>query len=334
MAKRKKVRRRRLLSLLIFLIIFIGVIIGGLKLYTDYLNKENQKQANILKEKKQKQLAEYNACLVEPFNENNKSSELTSKENAIISYIRQNNYNVSFVYEDVNTGYSFKYREDEVYYGCSLIKLVDTLYLLDKINSGELSFDTKIPYESSYYIPENPCMAKYPAGSPVSIGNVIECALTVSDNIAHRIMINYIGFNALQQYGRSLGAKNILNGGDSYGMQSANDMNIYLKKLNEDIKNYPNTGNVIKGYMNNTYWSHLRYEGAPELIHKYGYYGSYYHDVGIVYDDTPYYMSILTLHGETNFASVTNNVHKKINELHKLYQEETMNNCKNKVYGK
>lgn len=334
MAKRKKVKRRRLLSLLIFLIIFLGIVFGGLKIYQDHLDKEEQEQKRLLEEKKQKQLAEYNACLNEPFNDNNKSSELISKENAIISYIRQNNYSLSFVYEDMNTGYGFKYRENEAYYGCSLIKLVDTLYLLDKINSGELSFETKIPYEKSYYMPDNPCMAKYPAGSPVAIGNVIECALTVSDNIAHRIMINYIGFNALQQYGRSLGAKNILNGGDSYGMQSANDMNIYLKKLNEDIKKYPNTGNVIKKYMDNTYWSHLRYEESPELIHKYGYYGSNYHDVGIVYDDAPYYISILTLHGETNFASVTNNVHKKINELHRLYQEETKNNCKNRVYGK
>lgn len=330
--KHRRRRRLRILPILLFLLILGGGIYGIYRIY-DYNYTQKVKEENRKKEEERKRkLAEYNTCLITPYKEISKSVEVEKKENAILSYIRQNNLSVSVYYRDINTGYEFKYNEDKAYYGCSLIKLVDTLYMLDKINSGEITFDTKIPYLKTYYMKDNPCMEKYPAGEDIEVSKVLECALTVSDNIAHRIMINYIGFNALQSYGRKLGAKNILNGGDSYGMQSASDMNIYLTKLYQDFKEYPESGKVIKEWMNNSYWNHLSFDNT-EMIHKYGYYGDNYHDVGIYFLEHPYQISILTLHGNSNFKEVTNTLSKKISELHSIYDKEVTNNCHKKVYG-
>ena len=53
-------------------------------------------------------------------------------------------------------------------------------------------------------------------------------------------------------------------------------------------------------------------------MHKYGYYGSYYHDVGIVYADDPYIVVILTKHGNGNFKSIVQDLSKKIYGLNKI----------------
>ena len=331
MAKRRR-RHLKLFPLIIILLILGGGLYGAYYLY-DYEHDKKIAAENRRKEEEKRQKQEaYNKCITAKYYSAYKPSSVEEKEQAILAYIRQNNLSVSIYYQDVNTGYTFTYNEDKVYYGCSLIKLVDTLYILDKINSGEMTFDTKVPYNKNYYIKDNPCMEKYPPGEDIEISKVIECALTVSDNIAHRIMINYIGFNALQSYGRSLGAKNILTGGDSYGMQSAKDMNIYLNKLYQDLVEYPTSGNIIKGWMNNTYWNHLAFDNTT-MIHKYGYYGDYYHDVGIFFTEHPYFISILTLHGNGSYINTTNTLSKKINELHTLYDKEVATSCHNKVYG-
>ena len=54
-------------------------------------------------------------------------------------------------------------------------------------------------------------------------------------------------------------------------------------------------------------------------MHKYGYYGQYYHDVGIVLDDEPYIVVILTNHGSDNKKEIINNLS---NLMYKYYKKE------------
>ncbi len=333
MAKKRRVKKRVLIPFFIFIVCFL------ISMYyvNDFITKRNeQKEKEALrlkKEEEKKNLALYNDCLHKPFNENNKSEALIAKENAILASLRQNGYEVSFVYENIYSGYQFSYNKDKRYYGASLIKLVDALYLMNKAGTGDISLEDKIIYNSKFKSIASECMNKYTPGSEVSLNNILECALTVSDNAAHQLLINYIGYNNLKNYGKSLGARYILEGGDNFGNQSANDMIIYLKKLNEYITLYPDMGNSIKKYLDNNYYNYLRLSDEV-MIHKYGYYDIYYHDVGIVYDNIPYYISVMTLHGNDNYVTVTKNISKKINELNKLYSDELQKSCHNLVYKK
>ena len=52
-----------------------------------------------------------------------------------------------------------------------------------------------------------------------------------------------------------------------------------------------------------------------EVMHKYGYQGCYYHDVGIVLDEEPYIIVILTEHGkdsDTKRKEIINRISKII----------------------
>lgn len=276
----------------------------------------------------------YESCLLKSFSQDELDDTLNNKIFEVSEYIR-NNYYASVVYEDVLTGFSFKYNEDVVYYGASLIKIVEAEYLLDKAINGEIDINDTIKYTSNYIASYSEGMSKRMVGEEVSIKDLISYALIYSDNTAHLMLSDYIGRNNLREYGRKLGAKNILIGGDTYGNQSASDTNIYLHHAYEIINSNNEYGQLLKKYMMNTFYNslYLTSEEENNVAHKYGWYSTYYHDIGIVYESNPYYISILTNHGKGDYAVVVRDIHKKINELHHLFYEERKKRCNLEIYG-
>lgn len=87
--------------------------------------------------------------------------------------------------------------------------------------------------------------------------------------------------------------------------------------------------------MLNTYYNSLYLTSTEEnnVAHKYGWYSYYYHDVGIVYEEYPYFISILTLMGNEDYASAVRDIHTKVNNLHHMFYENRKNICQIEVYG-
>ena len=215
----------------------------------------------------------------------NKDEYLDSLE----KYIKEKDYNVSIGYVNLETGYTYLYRNNVVYYGASLVKTVDALYVYEKMNFDE---NTRLK---------------------------VEKAISVSDNAAHRQLVDLIGIENLRQYGRSMGASNFLtrSNSDYFGNTTVNDQIAVWKYLYNFI-NTNSKGNELKQYFINSYCNNLLFDGIPTTMHKYGYYGDYFHNVGIVYSDSPYLVVILTKHGNNNYKSVIKDLSQKIYDLNKI----------------
>lgn len=214
--------------------------------------------------------------IVKPKKENIKKENSFSENNnhdEISNYILSNNYNVSIGYYNLITGKTYFYNENKVYYGASLIKTLDAIYLYDK---NLVTFDLK-----SY----------------------IKAAIEKSDNDAHYYLINYIGKDNLKNYGISLGAKYTLYGNDSYGVTNVLDQMVYMKKLFALSEN----NEELKDLFINSYGNYIHIDGITNM-HKYGYYDKYYHDVGIFFDNEPYILIILTEHGYNDTKTIINNI--------------------------
>lgn len=204
------------------------------------------------------------------------------KNDPVIKYVKENNYNVSIGYYNLVTGENYLYQENKIYYGASLIKTLDAIYLYDK----KLVNDSIKPY--------------------------INKAISVSDNDAHHYLVNYIGKSNLKNYGIELGAYNTLSGNDYYGNTTVNDQIVYLEKLYSITKE----NEELKSYFINDYGNYLKIN-HNDVMHKYGYYGKYYHDVGIVLDNEPYIIVILTNHGNDNKKEIINNLSNLMYKYHK-----------------
>ena len=147
----------------------------------------------------------------------------------------------------------------------------------------------------------------------------VEKAISVSDNAAHNKLVNQIGITNLRAYGRSLGASNFLtrSNSDYFGNTTVYDQIAIWKHLYKFVNTNPK-GPELKKYFINDYFSFMQFDGIPTTMHKYGWYGAYYHDVGIVYSDQPYLVVILTKHGSGNFRGITKDLSQKIYELNKI----------------
>lgn len=204
-------------------------------------------------------------------------------------YISNKNYNVSIGYVNLNSGYTYLYRNNVIYYGASLAKTVDALYVYEKMDFDEA---TRLK---------------------------VKKAISVSDNTAHSQLVKQIGIENLRKYGRGLGASNFLtrSNSDYYGNTTVNDQIAIWKYLYKFV-NTNSKGKELRQYFINSFYNHLLFDGIPTTMHKYGYYGSYYHDVGIVYADNPYLVVILTKHGNNNYQGVVKDLSKKIYGLNMI----------------
>ena len=177
-------------------------------------------------------------------------------------------------------------------------------------------------------------MQNYKIGDKVSLRKLVEYAITVSDNTAHDMLVDYIGKSTLKEFGNSLGATTTLVGTDDFGAINNRDSMIYLETLTDLINNTGELGEELKTYFVNSDQNYLNFpnEGIS-AVQKYGEYNSYYHANGIVYAENPYLVSILTLHGYDDFEKVIRNINTEIYNLQKEFYKNRQNVCYNKVYG-
>ena len=340
MAKRKKKKLRLKVKNLVILILLVYSLFFGCKKLYKVIPKEVKEKINNTfdkekEEEEKRKLKEYNECLTAKFDESDIDEELQNKENEVTNYIK-NNYRASIIYEDITTGYTYKYNEEQTFYGASLIKIVEALYLFDKAKAGEIDiYNTKLKYESKYVHDFSTGMKKKTVGEEVPIEELIKYAVTYSDNSAHFMLSDYIGVENLREYAKSLGATKIsVIKADTFGMQNAVDTNIYLHHAYELINSDSEYGKLLKSYMLNDDTNALNInEDEITIGHKYGQYDSVYHDIGISFEEKPYYISVLTSHGRGKYIEIVNNISKKINELHNTFHEQRKNKCYTQIYG-
>lgn len=202
--------------------------------------------------------------------------------NPMIKYIENNNYDISFGYYNLITGESYLYNEDKVYFAASLIKIVEALYLYE----NDLVTDKIKPY--------------------------VKKTITVSNNDAHHYLQRVIGQDNLKKYGENLGAKHVLAGGSCCGKTTVNEQLIFLKKLYEITKV---DNEELKSWFINDYVNNIKFSDDIKVMHKYGLYDNVYHNVGIVLDEEPYIVIILT--GIPNgYSSIVNKLSRIIYDYH------------------
>lgn len=256
-------KKKKILILVIFSLIFLS----GFVLQGDF---NQSKKLSLVEENKYFQNQESNSC---------RQEDIDSTK--IEKYINEKGYKVSIGYYDITSGNSFYYQENKLYYGASLIKTLDALYLYDK----NLVTEEIDPY--------------------------IQKAISVSDNASHEYLVKYIGRENLKDYGLSLGATNTLKINGNFGNTTVCDQMIYIKKLYSIIQ----TNDKLKSYFINNYGNYMKIDGVTNL-HKYGYFNNYFHDAGIFLSEKPYILIILTEHGNGDYKGVIKDISNLIYKYH------------------
>ena len=318
-----------LITSIILLIIIIFVIVLGLLKYK--VSKQNAEiEKGILELEKQNELSlEYQDC-IKSKQDFSDSEEIIAYKNGLDDYLKQ--YQTSILYENLDLGYSYSYNTSKVYYAASTIKTLDALYLYTKSYNEGLDLDQTITYTSKYLISDSDGVKKHKVGDQISLRELISYAIRYSDNAAHAMLIDYIGLNNLKEFGLSLGAKYTLYGSDTFGSITVLDAEAYLKYLDSFINTANELGQELKENFIYSKHNDLKLVGIDAAT-KYGYYGAYFHNIGIVYDESRYILAVLTTEASGNFDNKIKDINSKIYYLHRLYYTNHLDNCYKKVYG-
>ena len=306
------------------------IIIGGFIFAVTYFSngKENitTKMLDGVSEfftHKNEKLKEYNNCVSKEYTDEDLTDTLSAKISETNDFMKR--YAVSVGYEDTTTKFSYKYNENRKYYAASTIKMLDALYIYKKAADGEIDLDEKMTYTSKHLRGASLKMSSKKYGDKVKLRDLVSYAVIYSDNIAHAMLLDYIGKSTLREYGKSLGATYTLNT-DDFGEITVDDAFAYIKALNEYLNTDTEDAKELKGYFVNSQQNYLNFPDENiEAVQKYGEYPGYYHENGIVYVSSPYLVSILTNYG--NNEKIIRTINSKIRELHNTFNEERSKKC-------
>lgn len=333
--KHKKDRKFNPLIVLCFIVGLILVILLIVNVISSVdkdkvINKPNsQKEVEVVDNRP----ALLEECLKRPISDIDKTDEIKFAETELTNYI-SNNYKASVYYEDLSLGFSYSYNVDEIYYAASTIKTLGALYIYTKAASGELDLDETVKYTSNFVLGSSKKMKTHKLGDKISLRTLVEYSITVSDNSAHQMLVSYIGRNNLKEFGKSLGAQYTLYGSDNFGSITVTDAIIYMKALNDFINNNGDLGKELQSYFISADQNGLALNDLGiKAAHKYGEYSPYYHDIGIVYDDKPYVVAILTAEKKGDYQGKIKEINKHIYDLHELYYSTRDQMCHIEVYG-
>ncbi len=265
----------------------------------------------------------YDACVQTPQYNN---SHIALKVGNLNKYFSNTYPNSSIIYYDINTGYKYSYNKDKVYFGASLIKTLSAIYIYEKALINESILDKKLIYLENYLKHSSIMMGRLEFGDQVAIRDLVNYSISVSDNTAYQMLLEYIGFNNLKSYGHSIGNKYTLEGNDQInGKISPEDAFNYMKRLYYYINNNDKLGQELRGYFKNNYALYLENKKVP-ILNKSGDWKEAHHDIAIVEDNNPFIIIVLTNHGQGEKVSIKD-ISTKIYSFHDFYTNKHEQLC-------
>ena len=334
-------RKKMSFCFVLLLLLCLGVIVGS-AFYLKTNKKDYKASEEVVLEKallvedtkvKEEELQNlYDSCLTKPVSENEKTADILTLEEEVTNYLKK--YRASVGYKDLDIGFSFFYNEDQIYYAASTTKILSVLYLYSEASKGNIDLDTTVKYLSRDRWSASPIMSKMKIGSLFSLRDLCKYTSTVSDNTAYQMLVRYIGKNKIRSFGKEMGAKYTLSGGDNFGNINITDALIYMNAINDFINNNGELGQELKTYMVSSDQNGLSLdEYGVQAAHKYGEYSPFYHDYGIVYSRHPYLVAILTREYGKAMINTIKDINSKVYDLHLKYYENRENLCRLEVYG-
>ncbi len=200
-------------------------------------------------------------------------------------------------FKDIESGESFGINEDEPITAASTVKLPVVLYLNTLVAEGRLDWNDRVAYNSSTDWQDGAGILQFTArdGDMFSLRVLANLAITISDNIAYRMLTRHLGRENIVDFMEDLGGKIVFPEGRN--ITCARDMGAYVEAVIDFSKAHPDLGLRLLDDMSHPIY-HVGIPGnLPDKVlvaHKEGDVSGIANDVGIVFRDKPYILVVLS----------------------------------------
>lgn len=230
-------------------------------------------------------------------------------EDQIKSYLGKNIDNVGISYYDINSGKQIVINGDKTFLAGSTVKVQMNMVLYDMFQKGQISSSESLKYTPDCYEEGTGILQGQSLISPIPIQTLSDYSILHSDNIATNMIINKLGYQNM----RNLIDEKLGHATDHSGNYiTANDETALLKLLYSNPQNNPFYSKLIANMKITDFHDRIDLYIPQEIAaHKIGDYSNYVNDVGIVYTENPYILSVYT-QGVSNASEVIGHISKMI----------------------
>lgn len=201
-------------------------------------------------------------------------------------YLAQKPGSYGICCQDLNTGNSFGIDDDQLFVQASCLKLSYVLYLYEQVAAGQYSLEQRLSYQAAndysdgsgylqYFVEEGDCF---------SLRTLAGVAITLSDNIAYRMIKRFLGAPSVLRYMEQMGMLHPQPNGEH--CSTPRDMVCCLRGVLNFAAREPELGAKLLDDMAHPVW----HNGLPLLLpdsvlvaHKEGDLDGVANDVGIVF---------------------------------------------------
>jgi beta-lactamase class A len=107
---------------------------------------------------------------------------------------------------DTQTGLAYAWRGDERFPMCSTFKFLAAALVLSRVDQGQEQLSRRIAVQASDIVPYSPATQPRVGGLPMTMAELCEATVTLSDNAAGNLLLkSFGGPQGLTAYARSLG---------------------------------------------------------------------------------------------------------------------------------
>lgn len=222
---------------------------------------------------------------------------------------------ISIYYENIETGYIYRYNADKVYYSASVIKAPFALYVYTLAESGSANLTDTYAYTSHVYRDGTGIIKNMTVGTAFTINELLEYSIRKSDNIAFRMLIEKYGAKEYRQFVEDMGGNTDFLTSVELADMTANEAGLFAKEIYKYIESDSKYSNQFKTDLMSTI-NPMIISDHP-IARKYGWSKKSFHDMAIVYAGSPYILIIMTDHenGTTQDFIMFREISKLIQQL-------------------
>jgi beta-lactamase class A len=212
-------------------------------------------------------------------------------------YLAQKPGRYGVCYRDLDTGRGFGLDEEQLFKQASCVKIAYVLYLYEQVAAGQCTLEQRLTYRSGDYSEGSGYLQHFVTdGDRFTVRTLAMIAITLSDNIAYRMIKRYLGAPDVLRYMERLGMQHPRPNGEH--CTTPRDMVRCLRGVLAFAAREQELGARLLDDMTNPVW----HSGLPLLLpdsvrvaHKEGDLHGVANDAGIIFlPDRPYLLAILS----------------------------------------
>ena len=241
------------------------------------------------------------------------------------NFFRQFGNRIGIFYMNIPTGFIYMYNPDRVFFGASVPKLYHALYVYTLAERGYISLDTVYTYTSRDHWGGTGVMRHMPVGGHFTTRELLGHSIRDSDNVAFRMLVrNYAHHSfTFRDFVHEIGANPAFILDVISQNTSARDAGVWALAVLNYIESNGRYAHFLWEDLLTTTVNFIRADYSA-IAQKYGWYRRHFHDLAIVYAESPYILIILSDKGYDGGLHITNrhtSTHDLFEEISRVMEE-------------